>query len=567
MFKRPKVHSLLLAFVCFSVLALIFNACGARETRIASSNQPTRGGTWIDDILSAPGSLLPQGASTTYSILIGQAISTPLFYGDALGQVHPGLATEIPTVANGGASADLKTWTFKLRPGLKWSDGQPLNADDLIYSFQTYQNPTFGAKSTTGFDDITSMSESADKLTLTMKLSKPEATFVSNFIDANPGTPLPAHIFARMKPADILKSPESQLPRVTNGPFLIDQAQSTAEQQYVLVRNPSYYQPGLPYLDRIVFRVVDNPETILKDAQAGQITSSWFIDPSQIAAYKAVSGYSVVTDKTSAGYEMLVLNENNPALKDVTVRKAIAMAIDHNKLIAVARNGFATHLCTDHPAALVPGYQAHAPCPSFDPAAANTLLDQDGWLKGADGVRSKHGLRLDFTYTTTPLAWHKTDHVIVQQDLQAIGIKTTLANQPGNTFFNATLPQGKPGIYDIAEYALIYSYDADDSVAWGCANIPTPANNYGGGNVAFWCDHATDALFNQELSTTDPAIRQDAFNKLHQIYLTEFPFITEYGLVNASIIKSTGHNYAPGPMGAVETVNVWNWWCSGGQCA
>ncbi len=568
MFKRLKARSLKVTFSLLSVLILLLSACGPQgtPTTTTSNGQPVKGGTWIDDIIAAPGSLLPQGSDTTYSVLIDQALYAPLFYGDSNGQVHPGITTEIPTVANGGATKDLKTWTFKLRPNLKWSDGQPLNADDLAFSFKTYNDPKFGAKFTTGFADIVSTNVSSDKLSITMHLDKPIGNFVSNFVDANPGAPLPKHIFASMSPDAILKSSDSQLPHVTNGPFMIKADESTAQQQYTVVRNPYYYQPGLPYLDKIVFRIVNNPDTILKDVQAHEITSNWFLDVSKVDAYKAVSGYTVLPDKVPAGYEALWMNQNNPALKDVNVRKAIAMAIDHDKLIAVARNGYATKLCTDHPASLVPGYQADAPCPKFDPAGANALLDQAGWVKGSDGVRAKNGLRLDFKYTTTTLGWRKTDQSIVQQNLANIGIKTTLVNTPGSTFFGQVLPQGKPGTYDIAEYEQTYSYDADDSSSLDCAAIPSAANSFGGQNYAFWCNKQADALFNQELSTTDPAVRQDAFNKLHQIYLTEFPFITEYGPVDVSVVKNTAHNYAPGPMGAQETVNVWDWWCTGGQC-
>lgn len=568
MFKRPKLSMFMLSLSFLSLLALLLSACGAQGTQLPNggAGTPVKGGTWIDDVPAAPGALLPQLSDTTYSTLIDQAIYTPFFFGDAQGQVHPGLVAEIPTVANGGASADLKTWTFKFRPGLKWSDGQPLDARDLAYSVKTWNDPTFGEKFTTGFADIVSTTVSPDNLSITMKLDKPIGNFVSNFVDANPGTPLPMHHFSSMKPSAIGKSPDSQLPTVTSGPFMIDPAQSTSQQQYTVVRNPNYYQPGLPYLDKIVFRIANDPDTILKDAQAGSITSSWFLDVSKIQAYKAISGYTVAPDKVSAGYEALWMNQNNPALKDVVVRKAIAMAIDHNKLIAVARNGFATPLCTDHPASLTPGYQKDAQCPAFDPTGANTLLDQDGWVKGPDGVRAKNGLRLDFKYTTTTLAWRKTDQVIVQQNLQAIGIKTELVNQPGSTFFGSTLPTGKPGVYDIGEFEQTYTYDADDSSSLNCASIPSAANSFGGQNYAFWCDHATDALYNQELGSTDPAVRQDAFNKLHQIYLTQFPFITEYAPVDATIVKSTAHNYDSGPMGAQETVNVWNWWCTGGKC-
>ena len=566
MFKRPKSSLLRLALAILSTLIMLLSACGAQGTPATTTSQPVKGGTWIDDVPAAPGSLLPQGSDTTYSVLIDQAIYTPLFYGDSLGHVHPGLAVDIPTVANGGASADLKTWTFKLKPNLKWSDGQPLNAEDLAYSFKTFNDPAFGEKFTTGFADIVSTDVSADKLSITMHLDKPIGNFVSNFVDANPGTPLPMHKFSSMQPGDILKSPDSQLPTVTSGPFMIKADESVAQQKYTVVRNPNYYQADLPYLDKIVFNVVNDPDTILKDAQNHQITSSWFLDVSKMDTYKAISGYTATPDQVSAGFEALWFNENNPALKDVNVRKAVAMAIDQNKLIAVARNGLGTTLCTDHPSSLTPGYQADAPCPKFDPTGANKLLDQAGWVKGSDGVRSKGDLHLDFSYTTTTLAWRKTDQTIVQQNLQDIGIKTTLVNQPGSTFFGQTLPQGKPGAYDIAEFEQTYTYDADDSSTLSCKAIPSEANSFGGQNYAFYCNHAMDALFNQELGTTDAAKRQDAFNKLHKIYLTDFPFVTEYAPINATIVKNTAHNYASGPMGAQETVNVWNWWCTNGKC-
>jgi peptide/nickel transport system substrate-binding protein len=566
MFKKTKARGWSMAFALGMVLMMLLSACGAQGTPVTpTTSQPVKGGTWIDDVPAAPGSLLPQGSDTTYSTLIDQAIYTPFFYGDAQGHIHPGLVSEIPTVANNGASADLKTWTFKFRPGLKWSDGQPLDARDLAYSFKTWNDPTFGEKFTTGFADVTSTDVSPDNLSITMHLDKPIGNFVSSFVDANPGTPLPMHHFINMKPADILKTPDSQLPTVTSGPFMIKVNESVSQQKYTVVRNPNYYQAGLPYLNEIVFNIVDDPATILKDAQAHQITSSWFLDVSKISTYQAITGYTVAKDQVSAGYEALWMNQNNPALKDVTVRKAIAMAINHDKLIAVARNGFATPLCTDHPASLVPGYQANADCPKHDPAAANALLDQDGWVKGADGVRTKGSLRLDFKYTTTTLAWRKTDQTLVQQDLSAIGIKTTLVNQPGSTFFGTTLPQGVPGTYDIAEFEQTYTYDADDS-SLNCTSIPSAANSFGGQNYSFACNPAADALYNQELATTDTAARQAVFDKLHAIYLSTFPFITEYAPTNATIVKNTAHNYASGPMGAQETVNVWNWWCTNGTC-
>src|SRR5439155_26779524 len=125
-------------------------------------------------------------------------------------------------------------------------------------------------------------------------------------------TPLPMHKFSSMQPGDILKSPDSQLPTVTSGPFMIKADESVAQQKYTVVRNPNYYQADLPYLDKIVFNVVNDPDTILKDAQNHQITSSWFLDVSKMDTYKDIYGYTATPDQVSAGFEALWFNENNP---------------------------------------------------------------------------------------------------------------------------------------------------------------------------------------------------------------------------------------------------------------
>jgi peptide/nickel transport system substrate-binding protein len=99
-----------------------------------------------------------------------------------------------------------------------------------------------------------------------------------------------------------------------------------------------------------------------------------------------------------------------------------------------------------------------------------------------------------------------------------------------------------------------------------CDQIPTQANNYGGQNFSFYCNHALDPLFKQEQSSADPTVRQDAFNKLHQIYLTDVPFVTLYAPQDLGIVKNVGHNYIIGDEGSSETVGVWNWYCTNGKC-
>jgi peptide/nickel transport system substrate-binding protein len=513
-----------------------------------------------------PSSLIPNGSSETFADLVDETIWAPLFIGKPDGTIAPALVSEVPTATNGDISSDLKTWTFKLRPGLKWSDGQPLDARDIDYTWKLWNNPAFGASITSGFNLIKSATVSSDNLSITFHLSAPFAPFVASWTDGLQA-PLPAHIFSKMSPGNILKSSQNLNPTVTSGPFTL--TTSKPGDQYIVSRNPNYYQAaqGLPYLDKIVFRVVSNQDTILKDVQAGAVDSAWFLDVTKTPTYKRISNYSIVTAPVAANYEAIRFNLKNPVLQDVNIRKAISMAINQPQLIKVSRQGQAVPLCTNHATAYKPGYQADASCPKYDPAAAKALLQSDGWKLGSDGVFAKNGKRLEFQYSSTANnAWRAEDEDILQQAFLAIGIKINITNYPGSTFFGTFLPQGVIGKYDMGEWENSYTYDADDVSEYSCAQVPSAANSYGGQNYAFYCNQQLDKLFLQEESTADYNARQQIFNQIHQLYLTEFPFVTLYAPVDIGVAKSVTHNYQIGSMGASETVNVANWWCTGGTC-
>ncbi|GAC1381707.1 MAG: peptide ABC transporter substrate-binding protein [Ktedonobacteraceae bacterium] len=504
--------------------------------------------------------------SETFADLVDQSIYLPLLVGDASGKLNPALATEVPSVTNGDVSADLKTWTYKIRPGVTWNDGQPVDARDVDFTWKLWNNPKFGAASTTGYNLITKADVSSDNLKITFHLSSPFVAFNSLWADGL-AAPLPAHHFASMTADAVLKSTDNLNPSVTDGPFMM--SESKPGDHFTVVRNPKYYlaSQGLPYLDKIVYRLIPNQDTILKDFQAGNITSAYFLDVTKVPAYKALQNYHLVSNPNASNFEAMYFNLDNPVLKNLEVRQAMAMAIDHNALINTARRGQAVPLCTDHGKAYVPGYQADAPCPKFDPTAANALLDQHGWVKGSDGVRTKNGQRLEFKYSTTANnPWRAADEEILQQDFLAIGVKIDIQNYSADTYFGQILPTGKPGTFDIGEFENSWTYDADDSSAFSCSQVPSSANSFGGGNYTKYCNKQLDNLFNQELASGDSNQRQQIFNQIHQIYLTAFPFIVLYGPTDISVVKNNTHNYLPGPEGAAETINVWQWWCDSGKC-
>jgi peptide/nickel transport system substrate-binding protein len=522
----------------------------------------TKGGTWIDDLYEEPDSLISNASSETYSDMVDNTIWAPLFYGDANGGITPGLVAQLPTLQNGGISADLKTWKFTLRSGLKWSDGQPLDARDVDFTWKLWTNPKFTANSTVGFNLITSTDISPDNLTITFHLKAPFSPFLSIWTDGLEA-PMPAHMFSSIAPDKLLTSAQNLDPTVSSGPFKL--TESKAGTDYTVTRNPSYYRAsaGLPYLDKIVFRIVTDQNTILKDLQSGSIDSSWFLDVTKAIAYQQLTNYKVVANQHGSNFEAIYFDFHNKILaNNLEVRKAIAMAIDHNALIDTARRGYATQLCTDHGAAYVPGYQANATCPKFDPQGAIALLQSNGWVKGADGIFAKNGQRLEFQYSTTAgNYWRADDELVMQSDLQAIGIKIDITNYPASTFFGTFLTSGIPGKFDIAEFEDSFTYDGDDAALLATNQIP-PA----GFNITFYSNPALDKLYTEEEATADPTARQAIFNQIHQIYLTDFPFITLYGPIDIAIHKLTTHNYNPGPEGATETIGAWNWWCENGTC-
>src|SRR6266487_802719 len=562
MLKKPRPRYLMMSFSLVAMLLLILSACGGASSSSSSSTPsagtPVKGGTWTDDLYEEPDSLLTNASSETYSDIVDTTIYAPLFLGNVKGAITPGIVTELPTTANGGISADLKTWTFHLRSGLVWSDGQPLDARDVDFTWKLQTNPKFPTYNTIGVGDIASAVVSSDNLSITFTLKAPLVSFVSQWSDTGL---MPAHHYASMDPASITKSADNLNPSVTNGPFMM--SESKPGDHYTIVRNPKYYQAaqGLPYLDKVVFKITPDQNTILKDLQAGSVDSSWFLNVANALAYAKLNNYTVVADPNSYSWEALWFNFHNKVLaNNPEVRKAIAMATDQQTLVDVARRGLGGKRCQDHPSVQVPGYTAGLTCPQLNPDfnGANTLLKQNGWVMGADGVYTKNGQRLEFQYSTTANnLWRSDDQLINKANFAKIGVKVNVQNYPASTFFGSILITAKPGVYDIAEFASSGAIDPDDASSLQCGSP---------GNLAYYCSSQMDALLKQEQSTGDPAARQKAFDSINHLEVTDFPFVLEFSAPDVAIHKKGTENYNPSAIGIGETINIWEWWCDGGTC-
>lgn len=543
------VHRLAVAAITLLLLTgLVVPHDAARPTRAAALAGPVRGGTVIDGLFEEPTSLLPNTGFIAFSIMIQETLFSPLFYSDAAGVLHAGLAAEIPTVANGGISKDGLTYVFHLRPGLTWSDGQPLDARDVDYSWRLWTNKDLIVNSTGGFDRIKSATVSADHLSITFHLTSPYAPFVSVWADQV--MPLPQHVLGSLTAKQINTSHFLFAPTVSSGPFEISSRKSG--QDIVEVRNPHFYMPGRPYLDRLIFRIIPDETALTAALSAHEIDCAWFLDISQIATLKQISGYTFVTP-TAPNIEQGLLNLRNPILQDVRVRQALEYGLDRQAMVADVWHGTAVLMASDEAPTAFSFDPAVKPYP-FDPKKAASLLDAAGWKLGSDGLRHKNGKTLTLRWSTTARnTWRAQDELIALQDYQDLGIDLRIINYDGSSYFGNVLPSGN---FDIGEWENGLVYDPDTSIAsyFGGNQFPPKGSNWG-----HYSNPRYDALIAAEEATTDLVKRKAIFAQMQVIMNRDMPSLWMYDPPAPAEYSNKLHNYAPAP-NSYETWNTWEWW-------
>jgi peptide/nickel transport system substrate-binding protein len=544
---------------------LLLSACDVPLPFGGGSTAPHRGGSIVDALRVDAENLIPGQDSDGVDVAIDSAIWAPLWYGDATGALHPGLAREVPSQQNGDVSADLTTWTIHLKPNLKWSDGSPLTADDVAFSLNTFANPHFA--NTNGFplndprDPIDFLGATrVDATTVRFILAHAYEGMAAILADGL-SAPLPLEVFGTMNPGDIPKSHEGFFPTVSSGPFKV--SEHIPGDRITVERNPYYYQgPDKPYLDQITFKRFPSLQAVLEAAQAGLIDTAYGtwsgVTPLYLQSYRALAGYNTYFDPYPNGYEWILFNLNNPILKDKVVRQALALSLDPKQIIAQDPSVPLAPTCDDHA-----GTFAHEPnltCYPQDPARARQLLDDDGWMVGTDGYRHKDGKTLELTYRVSALQInHPRDltAVSVPKIWAAIGAKIdVISNYTFPDYFHNILPSGG---FDIAEYGSNTSYDPDDHANFMCDQTP----DKGGYNYMHYCNPSVDQAEIAQQSTTDEAKRIAAFQTIHRAILDDLPVMYYYTGLSVGFYRSTLHNYKPFATG-LDLWNSWEWYLDQG---
>jgi peptide/nickel transport system substrate-binding protein len=516
--------------------------------RVASTTPPEGGGpsggaTISFNISEDPHSLNPILAQNDDEHQIARLMFDLLLDVDDKGRLIPALATVVPTISNGGVSADGRTIIYRLRPGVTWQDGAPFTSRDVRFTWQAIVDKRNDVPSTHGYDLITSI-DTPDSLTAVVHLRRAWAPAVATLFTygATPMEILPAHLLVGAGP--LRTSPFNERP-IGTGPFVL--VSWKRGEQLTFTKNEHYYR-GIPRAHGIVAREVPDINTDLVMLRGGQLDWS-LLSPAQRLALGPNSGLKIVY-APFAGFGAIAFNCRKPPFDDVRMRRAVAMAIDRRRLSTGITNGQYPVTDSDQPV-FSWAYDAGARLPAFDVATADGALDTLGWLRGPDGMRRKNGASLILEFVTFPegdTAVRTAEYV--QAMLRDSGIIVDVKKISIAQFY---LPRTEGGLllsgkYDMAYIAWRTGADPDDSNIVTCAGV----SNYAG-----FCSARVDELERRALAATTQAARKALYSEIQRALAQDVPYDFLYAPEYGFAVRPAMTGLRPSPFS--PTWNAWEW--------
>ncbi|HKU81608.1 MAG TPA: peptide ABC transporter substrate-binding protein, partial [Candidatus Tumulicola sp.] len=337
--------------------------------------------------------LHPDAASVEQQL--ARLVFEPFVDLDARGRPEPALLSVVPTRANGGISADGRTIVYRLRPGVRWSDGRPVGAQDVLFTLAAILDPHNPVRSHEGYDLI-DRAWAPNSQTVVFHLKHAWAPAVATYFSYgfSPQFVLPAHVLRGQKP--LARAPFNAAPTVGDGPYRFVSWRRGEGLRYAA--NPLYWR-GSPHVASLDVRIVPEPSTNLLFLQTGQL--DWnLVAPAQLAVLRGKAGLGFVRVPTAvvAG---IAFNTRHAPLDDARVRRAIAMSIDRDAIVRKITLGI--YPVTN---SLQPRFSwAYDPAvrePAYDPRRADALFAAAGWHRGSDGMLGKGGRRLELEYVQFP---------------------------------------------------------------------------------------------------------------------------------------------------------------------
>ncbi len=439
-------------------------------------------------------------------------------------------------------SSDFKSWTFKLRKDVKWHDGKPFTAKDVVFTFTSILKEGAKAYTYQHYSDIDKIT-AVDDLTVKFDLKAPSGVLPEKMAEYYGANILPAHIYDG---TDVFKNPADQKP-IGTGPFMFESM--VADQQIVLTPYKDYYG-GAPYVDKMVFRIIPNRATQAAALAAGEVHVTT-MSPAfgEIDAMKT-NGVDVAIERYPL-FQNIGINFDNQYLKDVKVRQALHIGMDRDQ---INKQIFANY----SKPALMPWYSwswavdGSTPKVAYDPDKANKLLDEAGYPKGANGMR----FSLRYSAFRTSIFGSVEIPQVLKEQWKKIGIDLQVTEY--DFAIKAEMIR-KNRNFDLVSDAGIQGPDPDSFVQFLGSN--------GNSNTALWKNAVVDKAFAEGRTTTDQAKRREQYQIVWKEMEKDLPRmnVIEYYLARPYRTDTFGHPWSAAALKAGLGKDMYNlcWMASG----
>lgn len=475
---------------------------------------------------------------------------SPLWRVDEKGSFQPDLVAEVPSLDNGGISADGLQWHLKLNEKAKWHDGTPFSADDVKFNIELIQNPKFLAGRRAGIDLIENIKVLGPS-ELTFSLKKPYAPLPSilswTFL-------VPKHLLE--KASDINKPDEFLAHPVGTGAF--KWVERVPGDHITLAANDAFHGTG-PYLEKLIFKYVPDLTVLYTQFQTGDVdyTGIQGITPDHYDEAKKLPDRNVAP-VPQAFIENIAFNLGNPVFQDPAVREALYLAMDKQSIIGEIYYGLPTETESFLPReswAFNPDLPKH----EFDQDKAKKLLDDAGWKAGSDGVREKNGVRLEFTNSTTA-GNHVREQAqqLLQQTWADIGAKMSIKNFPPAVMWGDYWTNSH---FDTTMVGLDFMVGPDPDATQYFSSAGIPAKGGGGDNTTQYANPEVDKLLAEGAAMVDVGKRKEVYLKMQELTRKDLPYlpIFQYAMVEGVKGKLEGFTPNVNVQENCWNANTWYW--------
>ncbi len=492
----------------------------------------------------APSIMNPYLSGGTKDLEAASLVIEPLARYDENGSLVAWLAESVPTVANGGVAEDLKSITWKLKPGLLWADGTPVTSADVKFTWEYCTADGGGCAQAEKFNDITDV-ETPDDLTVVVRFGVAKPFPYGPFV-AYENPIIQAAQFADCLGAKAPECTEANFNPIGTGPFTVTDFRPN--DVITLAANPNYRDPAKPAFATVTFKGGGDATAAGRSVlETGEFDYAWNLQlaPDVLAGMAAagkgqtVSGFGTLVERimvnltdpsADLGDERATLAHPHPFLSDINVRQALSMAIDRELLVEIGYGVAGKVTCNILPAPAIYASTANDACMTQDIGAANAKLDAAGWTVGGDGVRTKDGMRLSMLYQTSTNAVRQDFQALIKQWWGEIGVETELRNIDASVFFGSD--PGSPDTYqklwaDVEMYANNFSgSDPEAYMAnWHSGQIPSPDTQWQGNNMPRFVNAEYDAMVAEMSVTADIDERARLAKSMNDLLMQEFVMI------------------------------------------